>query len=149
MMRTILFLIILRECCCTVLSHLNLENSSVDRLTDSLFGHFKLHEFETEAQFPPCPKNTTVACEKTQTCVMIERRLCDGPTCTMTPMGTCVVQLTESLELPTPAPLSVPESTAKTPTRHRVVKRIAKIAIVAKLRLRKNTFRNFRNFRNL
>ena len=114
----ILILVILREYgCTTVLGHLNLEDSSIDRLTQSLFEHARLHEFKNEAQFPPCLKNTTVACKKTQSCVMIDRRLCDGGTCTMTPIGTCVVQLTPKPELPAPAPLSSSPSTAKKPTR--------------------------------
>lgn len=121
MLRTIFILVFLRENQgSTILGHLNLEESSIDRLTQSLFEHAKLHQFKTEAQFPPCPKNTTKACTKTQSCVMIERRLCDGPTCTMVPMGTCVVHLTpETSELPQPAPLSASKSATKKPSRHK------------------------------
>ena len=83
----------------------DLSGTSMDRLTNQLFAHAKLHHLEDN--FPPCKGNfTKPTCRKDQTCSMIDRRSCADDTCEFVSMPTCITEFskgTSTTSSPTPS----------------------------------------------
>ena len=87
------------------LSHLDLSGTSIDRLTNQLFAHAKLHQLEDN--FPPCKENITKpVCREDQTCSMIDRRSCADDNCELVSMPTCVTEFSKDTST-TPSPTSL------------------------------------------